>query len=67
MPAARRRRIAASFSSRTTAMLRSISIAILILTGVVVLCLLAVRLVASTLYALSGIPRRDAREQILSW
>ena len=48
-------------------MLRSVSIAILILTGAVVLCLLAARLVMSTLYALSGIRRRGAREQILSW
>jgi hypothetical protein len=48
-------------------MLRSCSIAILILTGVVVLCFLAVRLVVSALYTLSGVRRRDSREQVLSW
>jgi hypothetical protein len=48
-------------------MLRSISITILILIGAVLLCLLALRLVVSTLYALSGIRRRGACEQALSW
>ena len=48
-------------------MLRSISITILILTGAVVLCVLALRLIVSMLYALSGIGRRGAREQVLSW
>lgn len=48
-------------------MLRSISTAILILAGTVLLCLLAVRLVVSALFALSGIRRRGAREQVLSW
>jgi hypothetical protein len=48
-------------------MLRSISIAILILTGAVVVALLALRLVVSMLYTLSGIRRRGACEQVLSW
>jgi hypothetical protein len=48
-------------------MLRSLSITILILTGAVVVGLLALRLVVSTLYALSGIRRRGACEQVLSW
>jgi hypothetical protein len=48
-------------------MLRTISIAILILTGILVVGLLALRLVVSTLYALSGIRRRGVCEQVLSW
>ncbi|HEY7640587.1 MAG TPA: hypothetical protein VH814_12760 [Steroidobacteraceae bacterium] len=48
-------------------MLRSLSIAILVLAGVLVLCMLALRLVAAGLYALSGIRRRDTCEQVLSW
>jgi hypothetical protein len=48
-------------------MLRSLSITILILAGAVMVGLLAVRLVVSLLYALSGIRRRGACEQILSW
>jgi flagellar biosynthesis protein FliQ len=47
-------------------MFRSISTAILILAGAVLLCLLVLRLVVSALFALSGI-RRRAREQVLSW
>ena len=48
-------------------MLRSVSIAVLILTGAVMVSLLVLRLVASMLYALSGIRRRGACEQVLSW
>lgn len=48
-------------------MLRSLSTSILILAATAVLCLLALRLVVSALFALSGIRRRDAREQVLSW
>jgi len=48
-------------------MLRTLAIAILILTGAVVLCGLALRLIVSMLYALSGIGRRSACEQLLGW
>lgn len=48
-------------------MLRSLSTSILILAGIFLLCLLAVRLVVSALVALSGIRRRGACEQLLSW
>jgi hypothetical protein len=52
-------------------MLRSLSTAILILAGGVLaatlVCLLALRLFVSMLIALSGIRRRAAREQVLSW
>jgi hypothetical protein len=48
-------------------MLRTLSITILILTGAVMVGLLALRLVASMLYALSGIGRRGACEQVLGW
>jgi NADH:ubiquinone oxidoreductase subunit 2 (subunit N) len=59
--------MAASFLPGDSAMLRSLSIAILVLAGVLVLCMLALRLVAAGLYALSGIRRRDTCEQVLSW
>jgi hypothetical protein len=52
-------------------MLRSTSIAILLLAGAaltgVLLSLLALRLVVSALLALSGIRRRAVRRQVLSW
>ena len=48
-------------------MLRSLSTSILILAATVVLCLLALRLVVSALFALSGIRRRSASQQVLSW
>jgi hypothetical protein len=48
-------------------MLRSLSTSILILAATVVLCLLALRLVVSALFALSGIRRRGACRQVLSW
>jgi hypothetical protein len=48
-------------------MLRSLSISILVLAGTLVVCLLALRLVVSTLVALSAIRRRDAPEQVLGW
>jgi hypothetical protein len=52
-------------------MLRSISTAILILAGVALaaalLSVLALRLVLSAAFALSGIRRRTARAQVLSW
>ena len=52
-------------------MLRATSIAILIAAGsalaAVLVSLLALRLVLSVLLALSGIRRRAAREQVLSW
>lgn len=48
-------------------MLRTLSITILILTGAVMVSLLALRLVVSMLYALSGIRRRGACEQVLGW
>jgi hypothetical protein len=54
------------------AMLRTTSIAILILAGsalgAVLLCVLALRVLLSTAFALSGIPRRMTRStQILDW
>jgi hypothetical protein len=48
-------------------MLRSLSTSILILAATVVLCLLALRLVVHALFALSGIRRRGAGQQVLSW
>jgi hypothetical protein len=49
-------------------MLRSLSITILLLIGAALLIgLLALRLAASMLYALSGIRRRGACEQMLGW
>jgi hypothetical protein len=48
-------------------MLRTLSIAFLILAGAIMVCLLVLRLVASMLYALSGIRRRGACEQVLTW
>jgi hypothetical protein len=48
-------------------MLRSLSITILIIAGAVMVGLLALRLIVSMLYALSGIRRRGACEQVLSW
>jgi hypothetical protein len=52
-------------------MLRSISTAILILAGgalaALLVSLLALRLVLSAAFALSGIRRRAAREQVLTW
>lgn len=48
-------------------MLRTLSITILILAGAVMVGLLMLRLVASMLYAVSGIRRRAACEQVLSW
>lgn len=48
-------------------MLRSISTVILILACAFLLCLLALRLVVSTLYALSGVRRRGACEHVLGW
>jgi hypothetical protein len=48
-------------------MLRSLTTTILILAGALVLCLLALRLVLSALYTLSGVRRRGACEQILGW
>jgi hypothetical protein len=48
-------------------MLRSLSITILIFAAAVLLCLLALRLVATTLYTLSGIRRLGACEQVLGW
>jgi hypothetical protein len=53
------------------AMLRTTSIAILILAGsalgAVLLCVLALRVLLSTAFALSGIPRRMHGEQALDW
>jgi hypothetical protein len=48
-------------------MLRSLSLTILIFAAAVLLCLLALRLVVTTLYTLSGIRRLAAREQVLRW
>jgi hypothetical protein len=49
-------------------MFRSTSIAILVLVGgSLLLCALGLRIMVSMLYALSGIRRRDAGEQVLSW
>lgn len=49
-------------------MLRTTSTTILILAGsALVLCLLAMRLVVSAVFALSGIRRRAAHTQVLSW
>ena len=49
-------------------MLRTTSTAILILAGsALVLCVLALRLVLSVLFAVSGIRRREAQMQVLSW
>ena len=48
-------------------MLRSLSITILMLAGAVMVVVLALRLIVSMLYALSGIRRRGACEQVLSW
>jgi hypothetical protein len=49
-------------------MLRTTSIAILILTcGVLLLCVLALRVLLSTAFALSGIPRRMHGAQVLDW
>ena len=53
-------------------MLRTTSIAILILAGsalgALLLCVLALRVLLSTAFALSGIPRRMTRStQVLDW
>jgi hypothetical protein len=52
-------------------MLRTTSTAILVLAGgalaAVLVALLALRLVLTALFTLSGIRRRAAREQVLSW
>jgi len=48
-------------------MLRTAATVILLLAGAVVVCLLALRLVVSALYALSGIRRREVCEQVLTW
>jgi len=48
-------------------MLRILSLTILLVTGAVVVTLLALRLVFSMLYTLSGIRRRGTCEQVLSW
>jgi hypothetical protein len=52
-------------------MLRTTSFAILILAGsalgAVLLCVLALRVLLSTAFALSGIQRRTASAQILDW
>ena len=49
------------------AMLRTTSIAILILAGAVLLCVLALRVLLSTALALSGIPRRLHGAPLLDW
>jgi hypothetical protein len=61
-----------SFLPRDSAMLRTTSIAILILAGsvlgVVLLCVLALRLLLSATFALSGIQRRlTSSTQVLDW
>jgi hypothetical protein len=52
-------------------MLRTASIAILILAGsalgAVLLCVLALRILLSTAFALSGIQRRLTRAPVLDW
>jgi hypothetical protein len=48
-------------------MLRITSITILILAGAVLLCVLALRVLLSTAFALSGIPRRMHGAQVLDW
>ena len=49
-------------------MLRTTSIAILILAGgALLLCVLALRVLLSTAFALSGIPRRMHGAQVLDW
>ena len=53
---------------REAAMLRTTSIAILILAGsALLLCVLALRVLLSTAFALSGIPRRMHGAQVLDW
>ena len=49
-------------------MFRSTSIAILLLVGgSLLLCGLVIRVIVSIVYALSGIGRRCASQQVLSW
>ena len=53
---------------REAAMLRTTSIAILILAGsALLLCVLALRVLLSTAFALSGIPGRMHDAQVLDW
>jgi len=49
------------------AMLRTTSIAILILAGAVLLCVLVLRVLLSTAFALSGIQRRMHGAPVLDW
>ena len=49
------------------AMLRTTSLAILILAGTVLLCVLMLRVLLSTAFALSGIPRHLHDAQVLDW
>ena len=48
-------------------MLRVTSITILILAGALLLCVLALRVLLSTAFALSGIPGRMHGAQVLDW
>ena len=49
-------------------MLRTTAIAVLILAvGALLLCVLALRVLLSTAFALSGIPRRMHGAQVLDW
>ncbi len=52
-------------------MLRTISTTMLILAGsalgAMLLCMLSVRLVMAAVFALSGVRRHTAREQVLNW
>ena len=48
-------------------MLRATSITILILAGAVLLCVLMLRVLLSTAFALSGIPGRRHGAQVLDW
>jgi hypothetical protein len=48
-------------------MLRITAISILILAGALLLCVLTLRFLLSTAFALSGIPRRMDGAQVLDW